>query len=47
MRHFAILLIGRSRLKNDHVLNLILTAFQDEDTSVREAAQRIADRFQW
>ena len=44
MRRLAILSLGRSRLTNDHVLTLIQTALNDEDASVREAAQRVADR---
>jgi HEAT repeat protein len=44
MRRHAILSLGRSRLTNDHVLTLIQTALNDEDATVREAAQRVADR---
>jgi HEAT repeat protein len=44
MRRLAILSLGRSRLTNDHVFTLIQTALNDEDASVREAAQRVADR---
>ncbi len=44
IRRLAILTLGRSRLTNDHVLTLIQTALKDEDTTVREAAQRVTDR---
>lgn len=44
MRRLAILTLGRSQLTNDHVLTLIRSALNDEDVSVREAAQRVSDR---
>lgn len=43
MRRLAIITLGRSRLTNDHVVTLIQTALNDEDASVREAAQRASD----
>ena len=40
----GVMIYAFDQLTNDHVLTLIRSALNDEDASVREAAQRVSDR---